>query len=93
MEPMDNTNAGTTTTTTKHKNVFTVVETKQGRGVWVKIGAAFPNRDGSLTVRLDALPLNGQLQVRDPAAWEERERRPDGAGNETGPRGVREAFA
>ena len=27
----------------------------------------FVNRDGSLNVRLDALPLNGQLHIRDEA--------------------------
>jgi len=29
------------------------------------VGAAFVNRDGSLSVRLDAMPVNGKLQIRD----------------------------
>ncbi|MCC7537528.1 MAG: hypothetical protein IT379_14990 [Deltaproteobacteria bacterium] len=48
------------------KVVYTVVERPGGKSFWVRIGAAFTNRDGSLTVRLDALPTNGTLQVRDP---------------------------
>jgi hypothetical protein len=31
----------------------------------VRIGAAFVNRDGSLHVRLDAMPVNGKLHIRD----------------------------
>ena len=59
------------------KDVYTVVDTKSGKAVWVKIGAAFTNKDGSINVRLDALPVNGTLQVREPQVWEDR--RPDGA--------------
>jgi hypothetical protein len=53
------------------KDVFTVIE-KEGwdRGLWRKIGAAFENRDGSLTLLLDALPLNGKLLVRERKAKE-----------------------
>jgi hypothetical protein len=52
------------------KAVFTVVQGKEGKSFWVRIGAAFTNSDGSLSVKLDALPTNGQLQVRE---WEERD--------------------
>ncbi|MCC7539358.1 MAG: hypothetical protein IT379_24250 [Deltaproteobacteria bacterium] len=48
------------------KAVYTVVERAQGKSFWVRIGAAFVNRDGSFTVKLDALPVNGMLQIRDP---------------------------
>jgi hypothetical protein len=34
---------------------------------WLRVGLAFPNRDGSLNVRLDAIPFTGQLQIRDAA--------------------------
>ena len=34
---------------------------------WLRIGMAFVNRDGSLNVRLDAVPLSGQLHIRDDA--------------------------
>ena len=48
------------------KDVFTIVE-KEGwdKSVWLKIGAAFENRDGSLTLFLDAFPVNGKLHVRE----------------------------
>jgi hypothetical protein len=37
------------------------------------VGAAFVNRDGSLNVRLDAMPVNGELQIRDYQPREARE--------------------
>ncbi len=79
--------------TVDHKNVYTVVDSKSGKAIWVKIGAAFTNRDGSLTVRLDALPLNGTMQVREPTVWEDR--RPDLASTAAGvaPLHANEAFA
>ena len=55
----------------KMMDVFTIIE-KEGsdRSFWVKVGACFSNRDGSLNVFLDALPVNGKLQIRarEPAA-------------------------
>lgn len=47
------------------KIVYTIVQRSGGRKFWLRIGAAFPNRDGSLNVQLDAVPTNGQLQIRD----------------------------
>lgn len=46
------------------KHVYTVTERGE-KSFWVKIGAAFVNRDNSMTVRLDAIPVNGVLQIRD----------------------------
>jgi hypothetical protein len=61
------------------KMVWTMVERGQANGLtksyWTKVGVGFVNRDGSITLRLDALPLNGTLQVRE---WEPFDRRPDG---------------
>lgn len=31
---------------------------------WVAIGSAWTNKDGSFTLRLDALPLDGEIVVR-----------------------------
>jgi hypothetical protein len=50
----------------KVKIAYTIVErNKDGRKFWVRVGAACVNRDGSLSVRLDAMPVNGELQIRD----------------------------
>ena len=46
------------------KHVYTVTERNE-KSFWTKIGMAFQNRDGSYTVRLDAVPINGVLQIRD----------------------------
>lgn len=46
------------------KHVYTVTERNE-KSFWTKIGVAFQNRDGSYTVRLDAVPINGVLQIRD----------------------------
>ncbi len=48
---------------TQLRQVFTVVE-RNGKNYWVRIGTAFINRDGSETVYLDALPVNGRMVVR-----------------------------
>ena len=51
--------------------VYSIVERKD-KNHWFRIGAAFPNRDGSITLYLDALPVGtNRLQVREQRAWEE----------------------
>lgn len=55
----------------KRLQVFSIKETAEKSGeekksVWVKAGAAWVNRDGSLNVYLDVLPLDGKLHVREP---------------------------
>jgi len=68
--------------TQNKKAVYTVIDRIDGEGkrsFWVRIGAAFVNRDGSFTVKLDALPVNGSLQIRDwPSRddWRSREAQP-----------------
>jgi hypothetical protein len=46
------------------KVCYTVTE-RNGKSYWNRIGVAFTNRDGSLNVRLEAVPVSGQLQIRD----------------------------
>jgi hypothetical protein len=66
-----------TKTKKKRKVVYTIVETGEGKSFWREIGAAFVNRDDSLTVLLDALPVNGRLHIRDaPDKKEESSDRP-----------------
>ena len=61
----------------KVKIAYTVVEReKDGRQFWVRVGVAFVNRDGSLTVRLDAVPVNGRLHIRDYQPREARDSSP-----------------
>ena len=56
------------------KIAYTVVQRENdGREFWVRVGAAFVNRDGSLSVRLDAMPVNGRLHIRDYQPRENRE--------------------
>lgn len=48
----------------KMKVAYVITE-RGDKSYWSRIGVAFTNRDGSLSVRLDALPTSGQLHIRD----------------------------
>lgn len=37
----------------------------QDRSYWTRIGVAFVNSDGSLNVKLDCVPVSGELHIRD----------------------------
>ncbi len=59
--------------------VYAIIDRKD-KNYWLKIGAAFSNRDGSINVCLDALPIGtNRLQIREPRAWEDA-RGPNGSG-------------
>ena len=45
-------------------DVFTVRERDGRKGFWVQVGSAWTNKDGSLSVDLDAYPANGRLVIR-----------------------------
>jgi hypothetical protein len=49
----------------KRYAVFSIRKARNG-SVWVRAGSAFVNRDGSMNVYLDVLPLDGTLHVREP---------------------------
>lgn len=52
--------------TIKIKDVYVVAERGENqKSSWSKIGVAFINRDDSLNVILDAVPLTGKLHIRD----------------------------
>jgi hypothetical protein len=53
------------------KAVYTIVD-RGGKTYWVRIGVGYTNRDGSLNLKLDAIPVNATLHVRD---WEPSDRR------------------
>ncbi len=48
---------------------------RDGKTYWNRVGVAFPCKDGSLTVTLDALPVSGRLQIRKEEPRHERDRR------------------
>ncbi len=52
-------------TSGKLKLVYTIVERGAGKSYWTRVGVGFLNGDGSLNLRLDAVPITGMLQVRD----------------------------
>lgn len=52
-------------TSPKARLVYAVAEREGSRAVWTRIGTAWTNKDGSITVRLDAFPVSGVLQIRD----------------------------
>lgn len=53
----------TETTTPRVLMVYAVIPKADGRDIRLRVGSAFPNRDGSLSVLLDAMPTNGRLQI------------------------------
>jgi hypothetical protein len=48
----------------KRYAVFSIRKAKNG-SIWVRAGSAFMNRDGSMNLYLDVLPLDGTLHVRE----------------------------
>jgi hypothetical protein len=54
------------------KAVFAITE-RGDKSYWTRVGVAYVNRDGSLTLKLDALPISGTLQVRDEDPRRDRE--------------------
>ena len=52
-------------------SVFAITE-RGDKSYWTKIGVAFVNRDRSITVQLEALPVSGKLQIRSEEKSEQR---------------------
>ena len=50
----------------KRMRVFTIIESKDEgkKDYWQDVGMAFENKDGSINVLLNALPVNGTLHIR-----------------------------
>jgi hypothetical protein len=51
--------------TTRPLNATHRTEAVGTRKYWNRIGIAFVNGDGSLNVKLEALPVSGELHIRD----------------------------
>jgi hypothetical protein len=71
----------------KRLAVFSIKNTDRRGAVWCRVGTAFVNKDESLNVFLDALPLDGKLHCREstsdrhpPSAPEEAELAPNAGG-------------
>jgi hypothetical protein len=54
----------------KMKIVYVISERGQ-KSYWNRVGVAFLNHDGSINVKLDAVPVTGELQIRDYVARED----------------------
>jgi hypothetical protein len=54
----------------KMKIVYVITE-RGGRSFWNRCGVAFVNSDGSLNVKLEAIPVNGEVHIRDYVPREE----------------------
>lgn len=48
----------------KMKIVY-VITSRNNKSFWNRVGVAFVNSDGSINVKLEALPVSGELQIRD----------------------------
>jgi hypothetical protein len=66
----------------KFKVAYVITE-RNDKTYWNRIGVAFTNKDGSINVKLDALPIGGTLQIRD---YEPREEADDINGGLVPPR-------
>ena len=82
---------GTSVTSGKRLAVYAINDKDGDRGTWwQRIGQAFTNRDGSIGIYLDALPLGtNKLQVREPrdeARTDARTESRPGAGPSNGAR-------
>jgi hypothetical protein len=49
------------------KRVVAPIE-RDGKTFWLRVGAAFQNKDSSWNLYIDAMPFSGRLQLRD---WDE----------------------
>ncbi len=45
-------------------DVYHIMEREGSKSIWTKIGTALLNKDGSINVFLDVLPVDGRLQIR-----------------------------
>jgi hypothetical protein len=48
-----------------------VITTRNGKHFWNRVGVAFVNGDGSINVKLEAVPVSGEIQIRDYVPREE----------------------
>ena len=61
-----NTTEANTHTPGTRLEAFSIKNTTRGAAVWIRTGSAWVNRDGSINLHLDVLPLDGKLHIRRP---------------------------
>ena len=54
--------------------VYTIIENNGGDDNWQRVGSAWTNKDRSINLSLNALPLNGKLHIREPKPEEASEK-------------------
>jgi len=64
----------------KMKIVYVIID-RNNRKYWNRIGVAFINSDGSMNVKLEAIPVSGEMQIRD---YVPREDAPNGHASRSG---------
>ncbi len=55
--------------TTSYKALYAVDDIKKGQengSSYTKVGVAFPNKDGSFLLSMNAVPMGGRILMRDP---------------------------
>lgn len=73
-------------------NVFSIREGKDD-SFWTRIGAAWVNKDGSLNVVLELMPLDGKAHIRKPSEKKPEAVPPQQAASEEAPRDVQQQQA
>lgn len=58
-------------------HAFYVRESSSGKSFWGRIGAAWRNRDGSLSLQLDCFPQDGRVVLQEPKEKAEAEGQPE----------------
>ncbi|MBL8934239.1 MAG: hypothetical protein JNM69_06790 [Archangium sp.] len=71
-----NSNREITFTSGERLVAYAIRERPHSASSWVRIGSAWLNRDGSLNLYLDALPVDGKVHVRRPPVNEAAEKKP-----------------
>lgn len=60
---------------TSRMKIVYVITDRNNRKYWNRIGVAFTNSDGSVNVKLEAIPVTGEMQIREYVPREETARR------------------
>ena len=53
-----------------------VITQRKDKNFWNRVGVAFVNNDGSINVKLEAVPVSGEIHVRDYVPRDDREETP-----------------